>query len=183
MTRKQFRKLVTWILCYVIFFALFIVILINTKGSKDPQALPYGYRPWIIGTSKPAGEFEEIITVPVNSDSDILTKREYTGGVSIIIRGEGQLGKSYIHDAFYAYESAIGIKQALNSLYLDNHEYPSEFFVERPRYSPTHEYALLYTVGNKFRPIHFRVVNNNNDDKSEFTIEISVRNLVGGEGR
>jgi hypothetical protein len=182
-TRRDFRRLGIWIIGYIVFLALFVFILVRTAPTDKQQSLPYGYEPWIFGTSNPAGEFEETFTVPVNSPTDIVSKRDYAGAVSIIIRGEGHLGSQYTHDAFYAYQLGDSTKHALNSVSIDGREYPMEFFVERPRYNANHEYGIIYSVGEKFRPIRIRIVNSNSTDTSMFTVEVSTRNLVSGDGR
>jgi hypothetical protein len=165
-----------WLLgtCVFIACAQFLVLFISNPGTW----LNYlRYNP----TPTPT---EEILRLPVNTDDNKYTSQVYSGWVTITIRGEGQYDAETRHSAFglYTEDQKLG---RFDGFTIDGQGLLLRVFVMVPTpIAPTeHEYRFLYWVEAGPRRIGFRMVNGNSADQSEFTVEITSRNLVSSGGR
>jgi hypothetical protein len=171
------RQFIFWLLGACIFIACvqFIVISIATNGAtlKGLGVSPTSTLP-----------VEETIELTVNTSQEILTTFQYSGHVTITIRGEGLVGANTYHDAFSRYTADQKLGR-FDGFTVDGQGLTLRTFILVP--TPTsyseHEYRFLYWVGQQPRRIAFRIVNGNEDDDSVFTVEVTSQNLISPGGR
>lgn len=127
---------------------------------------------------------KEVIALPVNTIQEVFTSQEYSGYVTIIVRGEGQINSSTRHDAFSMYSADRKLGR-FDGFAVDGASLILRAFsvVPTPTNYPQHEYRFLYEVGERPQKIAFRIVNGNAEDTSVFIVEVTSENLIFSSGR
>jgi|GEM_PF-4451070 len=118
-------------------------------------------------------------SISLISSEQVISQNEYVGTVSIIITGEGWLKSSERHDAFYSYPLDESDISPYDGLRIDQRGIIFRILSGiRPNFSPEHDYAFRYYVGEEARPITFSM--QGTASNSEFTIMITKESLYRG---
>ncbi len=165
-----------WI-CSVYLGAACIALLISFEGNPD-------FRRSLFYVPETPIVINEMVNLPVNTPSDVLTTNKYSDYVTITVRGEGRIDAKTRHNAFNAFNSDGSINH-FNGFTIDGKGLVFRVFtfVPTPTNRSENEYQFSYYVDSGPRQIAFRMVNGNQEDHSVFVINVLNRNKFAGSGR
>jgi hypothetical protein len=128
----------------------------------------------LIYQSIPNLPLKETFILPVNTNKDVLTTYRYAGNVTIIIRGYGSIDENTSHDAVIKYPKGKGQTISIfDGFLIDGKSFCSlTTCFPLPRPGPNGEHRLIYNVGPELKQIGFRILNGNDQDNAQFTIEV-----------
>ncbi len=158
----------------------FIVIAFGSIIVWSVFAIFIGY---IVNHFTSTQTIEETLMVTIGNEESMYTIHEYSGWVTLTIKGKVEQDGDFVHDIFYERDdNKIGYIKRFHILEVDGVD-PFSVNVS-PEYNIEHEYRFLHHIGNVPHPVSIRIKDKDSNNLSNpFTVEISSENKVHEGGR